>query len=225
MAVTNTLNIIEMVVGQSGGENLFNAALRTLDISVFLIVIDKDLTAPPGSETGGEVYIPAATATGTWVGEEDSIAYFDNGYKFIQPIEGMVAYITDEKIFIKYDGTNWVNNSLPKFNVEAKTGNYTVIAAQDIGKLFTNTGAGGTITFSMPAATVGQQYWFSIGAAQFLRIDPDGTETIALPATGIPGAAGKYIETNAICESVHLVCIIAGSWAVYGFTGTWAHEI
>lgn len=63
MATTSRLIITEMVVGQSGGENLFNAALRNLDIAVFPAVIDRDLTAPPGSETGGEVYIPAATAT------------------------------------------------------------------------------------------------------------------------------------------------------------------
>ena len=112
MAITARLINTEMVVGQSGGENLFNAALRNLDIAVFPTIIDRDLTAPPGSETGGEVYIPKATATGAWVGEEDSIAYYDNGYKFIQPIDGMIAFVTDENIMIQYsavDDTAWIN--------------------------------------------------------------------------------------------------------------------
>lgn len=108
--------------------------------------------------------------------------------------------------------------------VEAKTADYTVVANTDNGKIFSNTGAGGTITFAMPAATVGQRYRFFVGAAQQLRIDPNGTETISLPSSGVAGAAGKYLVADAIGETVELVCCVAGSWAVFGFTGTWTAE-
>lgn len=107
--------------------------------------------------------------------------------------------------------------------IEAKTGNYTVTAA-DSGKVFTNTGAGGTITFTLPVAVVGLHYIFSVGAAQALRIDPNGTETIALPSTGVPAAAGKYIVASAEAGTVTVVCTKAGGWAVSGYTGTWTAE-
>jgi hypothetical protein len=105
--------------------------------------------------------------------------------------------------------------------VEAKTANYTVVANTDNGKIFTNEGAGGAITFALPAATVGQWYRFTAKAAQELRIDPNGTETIALPSTGAQQAAGAYLTANADGESVEVVCVKAGVWEAVSYTGTW----
>lgn len=106
---------------------------------------------------------------------------------------------------------------------QAKTANYTVLDSEN-GSGFTSVGAGGAITFAMPAALVGMHYYFYVGAAQELRIDPNGTETISLPSDGIPGAAGKYLTANAIGETVHLMCAKAGTWACMGYTGTWTAE-
>jgi hypothetical protein len=47
---------------------------------------------------------------------------------------------------------------------------------------------------------------------------------IALPSTGVAGAAGKYLTANADGESVHLMCTKAGTWTAFGFTGTWTAE-
>lgn len=106
---------------------------------------------------------------------------------------------------------------------QAKTANYTVLATEN-GTGFTNAGAAGAVTFALPAATVGLHYYFAVRAAQELRIDPNGTETISLPSTGVPGAAGKYLTADAVGETVHLMCAAAGTWCVMGYTGTWAHE-
>lgn len=116
-----------------------------------------------------------------------------------------------------------LNQATQKGTVTAKTANYPLVAA-DIGGTFTNAGASGAITFALPAATAGMEFYFSVEAAQELRIDPNGTETISLPSTGVPGAAGKYLTANAIGETVHLFCAVAGSWRVLGYTGTWTAE-
>jgi len=102
----------------------------------------------------------------------------------------------------------------------AKAANYTV-TANDSGAGFTNAGAGAAITFALPAATPGLHYYFRVSAAQELRIDPNGTETISLPSSGVPQAAGAYLTADAIGETVHIVCPVAGTWAVFGYTGTW----
>lgn len=107
--------------------------------------------------------------------------------------------------------------------VEVKTADYTVTAA-DSGKTFTTVGATGAVTFAMPAAVVGLKYRFRVGAAQQLRIDPNGTEVIALPSTGVAGAAGKYLVADADGETVDIECTKAGTWSVFGYTGTWTAE-
>lgn len=107
--------------------------------------------------------------------------------------------------------------------VEAHTTDDTLTNAES-GSVHTSVGASGTVVLSLPAAIVGIEFYFAVGAAQELRIDPNGTETISLPSTGVPGAAGKYLTANAIGETVHLVCCSAGSWRAFGFTGTWTAE-
>lgn len=107
--------------------------------------------------------------------------------------------------------------------VEAHTADDTLTAAES-GSVHTNTGAGATITLALPAAVVGLEFYFQVGAAQQLRLDPNGTETISLPSTGVAGAAGKYLVADAIGETVHILCAIAGTWAVMGYTGTWTSE-
>jgi hypothetical protein len=108
-------------------------------------------------------------------------------------------------------------------SVEAHTANDTLTDAEN-GTIHTNTGAAGTITLTLPAATVGKRFTFAVGAAQQLRIDPNGTETISLPSSGVPGAAGKYLVADAVGETVQLACVVAGNWAVLGYTGTWTAE-
>lgn len=103
---------------------------------------------------------------------------------------------------------------------EAKTAAYTV-TTEDVGKTFTNAGAAGQVTFSLPAAAVGLWYRFKVKVAQELRIDPNGTETIALPSTGAQQAAGAYIVADAAGEGCEIECVAAGVWEVNSYTGTW----
>jgi hypothetical protein len=105
--------------------------------------------------------------------------------------------------------------------VEAKTAtSYTVVAGTDNGKTFTNEGAGAAVTFALPPATVGQRYAFFVKATQELRIDPNGTQTIALD-TGVQQAAGAYITANAIGEHIEVICVKAGEWETADPVGTW----
>jgi hypothetical protein len=111
-------------------------------------------------------------------------------------------------------------NGMGLATVEAKTAAYTIVAEVDNGKLFTNEGAAGAITFSLPAATVGQRYDFYVMAAQELRIDPNGTQTIALD-TGVQQAAGAYITANAVGEHIAVICVKTGQWETRDARGTW----
>lgn len=114
-------------------------------------------------------------------------------------------------------------NGRALIGVQTKTANYTVKTTEN-GTAFSTVGASGAVTFSLPAATPGLHYYFRVGVAQELRIDPNGSETISLPSTGVPGAAGKYLTADAAGEAVHLMCMVAGTWSAMGSHGTWTAE-
>lgn len=108
-------------------------------------------------------------------------------------------------------------------SVEAHTANDTLTAAET-GTWHTNTGASGAITFTLPVATVGLRYGFAVGAAQTLIVDPNGSQTISAPTTGVPSAAGKNVSADAVGELIELVCLIAGNWSIKQVIGTWTVE-
>lgn len=92
----------------------------------------------------------------------------------------------------------------------------------DNGHVYTNEGAGGAITFSLPAALPGLEYRFVVMTAQQLRLDPNGSDTIAI--NGTQQAAGKYIVADAVGEACLLKCVKAGQWEQFDPLGTWTAE-
>jgi hypothetical protein len=96
--------------------------------------------------------------------------------------------------------------------------------AQPIGAQISANPAARTVTFTLPAAVVGMRVNAVVEAAQELRLDPNGTETIALPSSGVQGAAGKYLVADAVGENVMLICVTIGTWDVLNYTGTWTAE-
>jgi len=87
-----------------------NEGLRVLDAAVQLSVIDRDLTAPPGSPSDGDRYIPASGATGDWSGKDLNIAaYQDGAWAFLVPREGWLCWVADEDVLLVWDGSSWAD--------------------------------------------------------------------------------------------------------------------
>lgn len=78
------------------------------EAGIHLAVIDRDLTAPPGGESDGDRYIPAATATGAWAGHEGDIAvYRIDTWVFYTPVIGWSVYVIDEDKRSTYKSGGW----------------------------------------------------------------------------------------------------------------------
>lgn len=95
---------------------------------------------------------------------------------------------------------------------------------QNGGAIVSNAGAAGAATFALPPAKKGMRVTAIVQAAQQLRLDPNGTETIALPSSGVQSAAGKYVWADAIGETATFVCIVDGKWDCVTYSGTWTAE-
>ena len=100
----------------------------------------------------------------------------------------------------------------------------TTLTAAQSGAVISNAGASEAIAFTLPPATPGLSFTAVVEAAYELQLDPDGTETIALPSSGVQSAAGKYIGADAVGEKVVIICITAGTWDVISYSGTWTAE-
>ena len=77
--ITSHLALPYVMASQAQKHVTHNEALRLLDGLVQLSVLDRHLTAPPGSPADGDRYIVAAGATGDWAGWDLNIAYFVDG--------------------------------------------------------------------------------------------------------------------------------------------------
>jgi hypothetical protein len=95
---TPRLLLPELSTGQATKEATHNAALQRLDALVGAAVHSRTETDPPGSPAEGDLYIPAATATGAWAGHEDQLAqYYNASWDFYTPWDGLGVWsIADE---------------------------------------------------------------------------------------------------------------------------------
>jgi hypothetical protein len=107
-------------------------------------------------------------------------------------------------------------------NSVANAGGKT-LSAIDSQKFYTNEGATGSVTFTLPPALVGAEFTFAVKAAYALVVDPYGTEKISA-TSGVMGEAGKNISANADGEYIHIACLKTGEWTILDYRGTWTNE-
>ena len=89
-----------------------NEALRLLDGLIQLSVLDRDLTAPPGSPADGDRYIVASGATGDWAGWDLNVALWTDGtWLRLPPRTGWRAWVEDEGLLLVYDGAGWIGTT------------------------------------------------------------------------------------------------------------------
>lgn len=154
----------------------------------------------------------------------------------------MDPFVTGEVVSADYLPANAVAGRMPAFDftildieeaeamlpVVDKTGNYTLIAPADCETIFTNKGATGMITLSLPAAKRGHRYLFYVDAAQELRVDPNGSELFVTVSNTDSGsqtaqAAGKYLSSSTVRSWILVNCYKDAELTARRF-GTWAVE-
>ena len=102
--------------------------------------------------------------------------------------------------------------------VTSKTASYSVLAA-DSYKDFDNNGAAGSVTFTLPASTVGLTYGFAVMEAQNLVITAPGGSTIYLGA--LATSAGGTITSSTVGSYLLVKCRSATEWIAQSSMGSW----
>jgi len=105
---TTNLSLPLLAADQAQKHVTVNEALLVLDSLVFLALLDRSLSAPPGSPAEGARYLVAASPSGAWAGHAGDIAAFqDGGWVFLTPRLGWRAVVLDEGAEILFDGVRW----------------------------------------------------------------------------------------------------------------------
>jgi hypothetical protein len=93
-----------------------------------------------------------------------------------------------------------------------KTASYTM-TPEDSGKGFTNRGAGGSITFTLPVPKYGMWFMFTVVASQALVVHANASEKV----NGQAQISGSTAQT---CVAF-VFCADGSNWQVMVGSGTW----
>lgn len=113
------------------------------------------------------------------------------------------------------DGIRRANNGSVGV-VAAKTASYT-ININEAGKMFTNKGAGGAVTFTLPAPKEGAFFKFAVIAAQNIVVTATGGAKID---GGSANGSINCASTQALAGSAEVFCPDGTNWIALK-TGTW----
>ena len=108
MEETTNLKMPLLIPNQSGKEITHNEALIIIDNILQNGIIDKDLTTPPENPNTNDMYIVGEGAIGKWEGKDNYLAFYDNGWRFIEPREGFTFWVNDEDKLYTYNGSKWI---------------------------------------------------------------------------------------------------------------------
>lgn len=110
---TPILGLTEVANAQSQPHVPINAATRALEVFGQIVAATIGDTAPPGSPADGDTYIPGDGASGDWAGHDWEVAYYSDGWLFLEPREGWKAFVVDDETTYRYttDSPPWVDDS------------------------------------------------------------------------------------------------------------------
>ena len=174
-----------------------NEALRQLDAIVQLSVntIAGDAPAAPDE---GERYIVAASAEGTFIGQANNIAAFQDGaWAFLIPQIGWQAYVQDAATIYIFDGTAWQANAsgnsggdtdssktASKFGINSTADETNRLSVKSSAVLLDNEGAGHQLKINKSAAANTASLLFQSGYTGHAEM-------------GLTGGTDFHIKTSA----------------------------
>ncbi|TAJ91005.1 hypothetical protein [Reyranella sp.] len=103
--------------------------------------------------------------------------------------------------------------------VSTKTVSGTLIAAQSY-QTFTNEGASGAVTLTLPTPIAGLEFGFVVVVAQSLVIDVGGSVVIALGE--ITSSAGGNVSSSSPYSALTLKAVSSTLWVSASQIGSWA---
>lgn len=217
MSETPRLKLPLMTGSQAQKHVTHNEAITVLDLLNGVIpVLDRDLSAPPGGDVDGAVYILGAAGTGDWDGfdEHDLALMIDGGWRRVLPSVGMLAAIADEgALLVWFNGSAWTI-SLAGAGLVTETGAFAVGAGHYGATIRFNSSTNAAVTLPADAPAGTSFSLLQVGVGQALFAPASGASLHHEAAHSRSNAqwaiCGAIVESNAGGS--------AASWVLYGST-------
>lgn len=79
-------------------DSILNASLKTL----------TPFTLPPSDLEEGDLILVGKNATESFYGKDGFITFYNNGWRFIKPREGLILWVRDEKSIALFNGKDFI---------------------------------------------------------------------------------------------------------------------
>ena len=98
----------QLFAGQAQKEVFHNEALARIDMLLHGAVESADEDVPPTSPDDGQCWIVADGASGSWFGQDGSVAcWTGGGWRFAAPRVGLTLRVVDRGHMMYFDGSDW----------------------------------------------------------------------------------------------------------------------
>jgi hypothetical protein len=207
MDTTSNLNLPFIAAAQAQKHVTHNESLRVLDAVVQLMVLDKDLVAPPGSPAEGERFIVGPASSGAWTGQTDKVAAWQDGaWAFYTPRTGWLAWAADEGRLYAWSGSGWsalpagsldnvVEDAAPQLGGDLDANGHNI--GFDDGTGLTDDAGNGQVVFHTTASAVNRIGITNAAAGSAPQIAAEGADAnidlrLAPKGTGIVRSAAQF---------------------------------
>ncbi len=223
--MSNSLNLAlpYLEAAQAQKHVTVNEALTRLDALVHLAVISRVLATPPGGPALGDRYLLPASPTGVWSTHAGQVAmWLDGAWNYISPREGWRLWVSNEDVFLTFDGTNWVAGGVPTSlqNMQLVGVNTTADATNKLSvassaTLFNHVGNGHQMKFNKNAAADSASLMWQTGFSGRAEIGTTGDDDFHFKVSGNGSA---WLEALSINRTTGVVSLPQGLGALPAFT-------
>lgn len=217
MSTTARLSLPYIAPQQAQKQVTYNAAMALLDQLVQPAVKSRTVTVPPGSPAPGDVYIVGISATGAWIGKDGNFAaWLDNGWSFMVPADGWLAYVVDAAELAIFTAGAWMSlvtnggAALAKLGIHttADLSNRLAVAAD--GSLFTHDGTSHRLVLNKASA--------ADTASLILKDDFSGRAELGLTGDDalhlkVSPDGSSWLEALSVAQATGAVSLAAGQLA------------
>jgi hypothetical protein len=151
MAKTIICGLNFLDTNQFNPEVLLNENMNILDGLLNISIINYSTTSPPAAVNGDMYIVPNSGLSGAWVGHENDIAYYYNGWIYFEPKVGWVAFNKSTVSLLYFTGVQWSNLSVA--SIFSDSGFYVFKNADNTAKVkfdATSIPTATTITITLP---------------------------------------------------------------------------